>query len=117
MLAEHMSAIDQLEVVKMLQRDWADNAVSVTVYYRMEELEEIQEWLVDNWADMKSVSFLLHSDHGFDQAPLVELTQEEYEAELRSVLPLGEHTEENTVTSADDLSLDADCAGGACPIR
>lgn len=38
--------------------------------YRDEELPEIKEWLRKNYNDgVKSISFLLHSDHGFDQAP------------------------------------------------
>ena len=74
-----MSAIDQLEVIKRLQLEWSDNSVSVTIYYRKEELEAIRWWLHDNYINTKSVSFLLHSDHGFDQAPLEEITKERYE--------------------------------------
>ena len=44
-LASEMTAVDQLEWVKKMQTEWADNAVSVTVYYRLEELGEIKEWL------------------------------------------------------------------------
>jgi ribonucleoside-triphosphate reductase len=41
-LAAEMTAIDQLEVVKRLQKDWSDNSVSCTIYYRKEELPEIR---------------------------------------------------------------------------
>ena len=54
-----MSAVDQLEWIKRMQTEWADHAVSVTVYYRMDELSEIQEWLQKNYKNsIKSVSFL-----------------------------------------------------------
>ncbi len=43
--ANDMSAIDQLEVIKRLQAEWSDNSVSVTIYYRKEELDQIKEWL------------------------------------------------------------------------
>lgn len=111
-LAEEMTAIDQLEVIKRLQTDWSDNAVSCTIYYRPEELDGIREYLAKNYnRTFKSLSFLLHTGHGFDQAPMEEITQEEYEAMAAKVTP---------VTSFDsELALDdsSECEGGACPIR
>jgi ribonucleoside-triphosphate reductase (thioredoxin) len=107
-----MSAIDQLEVIKRLQLEWSDNSVSVTIYYRKEELEAIRWWLHDNYHNTKSVSFLLHSDHGFDQAPLEEITKEQYEEMKASVTP---------ITSLDSVSLEEveidNCDTGACPVR
>ena len=75
-LAKDMSAIEQLELVKKIQTEWADNAISVTVYYKKEELEDIKNWLKENYDNnIKSVSFLLHSDHGFSQAPYEEIDE------------------------------------------
>ena len=39
-LTKDMSALKQLELVKKLQTVWSDNAVSVTVYYKKEELSD-----------------------------------------------------------------------------
>jgi len=107
-----MSAVDQLEVIKRLQLEWSDNSVSVTIYYRKEELEAIRWWLHDNYINTKSVSFLLHSDHGFDQAPMEEITKEKYEELKAGVTP---------ITSIESISLDEvdinDCDTGACPVR
>ena len=48
-----------VELVKKLQAEWSDNAVSVTIYYRKEELPSIQLWLKHNYNDnLKTVSFL-----------------------------------------------------------
>ena len=64
LLAKDCTAIDQLEIVKRMNREWSDNAVSVTVYYRKEELDDIKTWLKNNFNDnLKAVSFLLHNDH------------------------------------------------------
>ena len=83
-VAKDMSAIDQLELIKTLQFDWADNAVSCTVYYHKEELPEIKKWLSKNFKNnIKSVSFLLHSDHGFVQAPYEEIDEEHYLKSLK----------------------------------
>jgi ribonucleotide reductase alpha subunit len=111
-LAKDMTAIDQLEVIKRLQAEWSDNSVSVTIYYRKEELESIKEWLHLNYKNVKSVSFLLHNDHGFDQAPLEEITKERYDEMKSKVLQ---------ITSLSNLNMDdidiAECDSGACPIR
>lgn len=110
--ADDMSAIDQLEVIKRLQLEWSDNSVSVTIYYRKEELEAIRWWLHDNYFNTKSVSFLLHNDHGFDQAPMEEIDLDTYNKMLSDVTP---------ITSLNSLKLDdieiENCDTGACPVR
>jgi ribonucleotide reductase alpha subunit len=113
LLARDVSAIDQLEFAARLQTEWADNAVSVTVYYEVEELPAIQEWLRDHEGEWKSVSFLLKTDHGFDQAPLEELSQEEYLVRVRELEH--RHAHAHGISSVD--LDDAACATGACPVR
>ena len=111
-LAEDMTAIQQMELQAQLQRKWADNAVSVTIYVKEGELEEVQEYLKHNWVNMKSVSFLLHSDHGFEQAPLEAISSAKY-AQLVSNI---RQTEVGPQGGVSEL-LDDDCVSGACPIR
>jgi len=110
--ADDMSAIDQLEVIKRLQLEWSDNSVSVTIYYRKEELEAIRWWLHDNYFNTKSVSFLLHNDHGFDQAPMEEIDVDTYNQMVASVTPI---TSLNSL-KLDDIEID-NCDSGACPVR
>jgi hypothetical protein len=117
-LADDMTAIEQMDLVRKLQKVWADNAISVTVYYRMEELDGIKSYLSKNWHEMKSVSFLLHSEHGFDQAPMGELTLDEYNEMLSKTKELGERLSGSTIMSEDDMALMGEsCDTGACPIR
>lgn len=111
-LAKDMTAVDQLNVIRELQKNWSDNAVSVTIYYRKEELEEIKRWLSQNYNEnLKTVSFLLHSEHGFDQAPLEEISKEQYEEYSARVTPIDNLS---IVSGVDD---DAECATGVCPIK
>ena len=110
--AHDMTAVDQLEVIKRLQAEWSDNSVSVTIYYRKEELDAIKEWLNENYINVKSVSFLLHNEHGFDQAPMEEITLEEWAEMSHKVTPITSLTQLNM----DDIEI-ADCEGGACPVR
>ncbi len=111
-LAKDVSAIKQLEYVKRLQTEWSDNAVSCTVYYRPEELPLIREYLEKNYNEtFKSLSFLLHSEHGFVQAPLEEISAEEYERRVKEALPI-------TAASIKEGEMELDeCATGACPIK
>ena len=113
-LASAMTAVDQLEWVKKMQTEWADNAVSVTVYYRKEELPTIKEWLSQNYdSSVKSVSFLLHSEHNFPLPPYEEITADIYEKLLSKIdfsIPLAQ------LAFGGELALD-DCSTGACPIK
>ena len=112
-LTQDMNVIKQLDMVKKLQTIWSDNAVSVTAYYKPEELESLKTWLKDNYENnIKSVSFLLFKDHGFKQAPYQEIDEATYLAANAKVKPL------IAILSGNVEMLDmAECAGGACPIR
>ena len=112
LLAKDTTAVKQLDLVKELQANWSDNAVSCTVYYKKEELPEIKEWLKSNYKDnIKSVSFLLHSDHGFVQAPYEEIDQEHYDRIVKRVKPIV------TIQTSNEMIEGIECEGGACPIR
>jgi len=110
--AKDVGAIEQLKWVKRLQTDWSDNSVSCTVYYKKEELAEIKSYLAENYRDsIKTVSFLLHSDHGFDQAPYETISKQDYDMRC---------TFSRLITSVDNASSFAEqseCEGGACPVK
>lgn len=111
-IASEMSAIDQLEVVRRLQTEWSDNSVSCTVYYRPEELEGIKDYLAKNYnKNFKSLSFLLHSEHGFIQAPLEEITEEQFNEMVANTTIITD------VREGVDFEGDADCIGGMCPVK
>lgn len=113
--ADELSAIDQLELIKKLQNEYSDNSVSCTVYYRLEELENIKNWLKNNYNDnCKSLSFLLHSDHGFKQAPYTKITKEEYETRIKNIKPIsGLDTVDEHI---DDIMAD-NCKNGFCSLK
>lgn len=111
-LAKDMSAIDQLNVVKRLQTEWSDNSVSCTVYYTKEQLPEIQKYLLENYNDgFKTLSFLLHSEHGFAQAPFEEISKERYDELIANTKLITKFSGEIA------LDTDSECQNGVCPIR
>jgi ribonucleotide reductase alpha subunit len=112
-LVRDITAVKQLEYVKRLQEEWSDNAVSCTVYYKKEELGEIKEWLSKNYNhSLKTVSFLLHKEHGFDQAPLEEITEERYNEMKAKTKPI-----ESVSFKEDDIMGSDECQSGVCPIK
>lgn len=112
-LAENMTAIDQLEWVKEVQTVWSDNSVSCTVYYTPEELPAIREYLRKNYNDtFKSLSFLLRDNSGFFQMPLEAIDKAEYDRRIASSRPIVDF--DDATTLGVDMS---ECVGGVCPIR
>ena len=113
-LMADMTAVRQLELVARVQSEWADNAVSVTVNYRDEEVSSIQEWLKENYeTKLKSVSFLRHFDHNFVLPPYETIDAATYESMVAKVdisVPL------NPQDTSSELVFD-ECEGGACPTR
>lgn len=114
MIAEDTTAIEQLDLQRRMQRDWADNAVSVTCYYTPEELDGVRDYLEEHWAEMKSVSFLLKNDHGFEQAPLQEISGDDYRSTLAG---LTTHSHGYVIEGMSTMLDGDECATGACPVR
>ncbi len=101
----------QLDVLKMAQKHWADQAVSVTVYYDRDDLPQLKAWLGDNLQYLKSISFLCHNAHGFKQAPKEAITKGQYEKLSSKITTI--QLEE--VGEGDLESLE--CSGGVCPVK
>ena len=125
--ADNISAIDQIEVLRRLQTEWSDNACSITVTYKREELDDIVRYLVENYTkNIKSISFLLHSEHGFVQAPYEKITKQQYDIltskvqkiqTIQDCLKLQSNTSAVTYYKIEENLLESSCVGGICPIR
>ena len=113
-IGDHFSALQQLEFIKQMQQNWSDNSVSVTVYYKKEDLPSIKKWLAKNYEfNVKTVSFLLYHGHGFTQAPYETITKEKYKELKSKVKPI----ENLNVVDEDSVEGIDDCASGACPVK
>jgi ribonucleotide reductase class II len=69
------------------QRYWADNQVSCTVKFKYAERAEIKRVLETYEDQMKGISFLPASDHGYAQAPYEPCTAEEVEQYNANIKP------------------------------
>lgn len=81
--ATEISVWEQAMNVVLLQREWADNAVSNTLYYNTKEHGDLEAVLASIAPLVKSISALPHTDKGiFPQMPEEGITKEEYEARI-----------------------------------
>lgn len=76
---EQVSPWEQFSVVAMLQRCYADNCVSATIYFDKEkDAPDVEKMLAMYIPILKSVSMLPHSGHGYVQAPYEPIDEEKY---------------------------------------
>lgn len=113
------TAIDQLERYKLYMQNWCQQNVSATIYYSVDEIPAIIDWLLDNWDVYVGVSFLLRADPtktakdlGYLYLPQEVVTKETYDAYVSGLQPV-DLDAGNTL----DAELQEDCATGACPVR
>ena len=116
------TALAQLRRYRLLQENFSDQNVSLTVSYTPDEVDGVCDWLYANWGGYVGVAWMLRMDPattpesvGAPYLPQQVVTQEayaEYIAELREVdwEDAGGAVEEND-------ALDPDCEGGVCPVR
>ena len=76
---EEVSPWEQFSLVAMMQRCYADNCVSATIYFDKEkDGPDVEKMLAMYIPILKSVSMLPHAGHGYKQAPYEPITEEQY---------------------------------------
>lgn len=111
------SALEQLEHYLMVQTNWSEHNVSITVYVKDHEWMGVGDWVYQNFDKLAGVSFLPHSDHSYKQAPYQECTKEEYEA-LLARMPAFDWTalalfeQDDSTVNTKELA----CTAGQCEI-
>lgn len=111
------TALEQLEHYLMLQKNWTEHNVSITVYVKDHEWMGVGDWVYRHFDEIAGVSFLPHSDHSYKQAPYTECTKEEYEA-LLAKMPSFDWSALASIES-DDATVNTKelaCTAGVCEI-
>lgn len=111
-VAENYSWREQLDMVRRMQREWSDNSVSCTIYYKKEDIADIKLYLKKHFNnEIKTVSFLLYSGHGFVQAPYETISEEKY-------LEMIKGTKQIVSISIDESDFEVEeCSLGSCPVK
>ena len=115
-----MTAIDQLELWLIYQRDFCSHKPSITVSVADEEWPEVGAWVYKHFDEMSGVSFLPKFEHTYQQAPYQDCTQEEYEMML-STMPAfidwdGLGMFEDPTVDSTHASQTLACTGDVCEI-
>ncbi len=116
------SAIDQLGRYLDLQKYWTDHNTSITIEFAPDEVDELVDMLLENWDDYVAVSFMPKDTNAYPQLPEEVITEEEYLRRAKEIEHISAHAivealkELERENMMSDL-LDADCVGGACPVR
>ena len=111
------SAIDMCEFWKLNKQYYTEMNPSVTINYKLEEQDELREWLWKNRMIIGGMAFLPQSDAKYDLMPYQEITEKEYE-DLIMEFPvikwelLEEFEHEDNTKAAQELA----CMSGHCEI-
>lgn len=113
------SALVQLDRYKMMMDHYVEQNCSVTISYDPSEVEDIVDWLLNNWDSYVGVSFILRADPsktaadlGYLYLPQEVTTKEIYDEYVAKLSPV----DLENANSFDEI-MDDECATGACPIR
>ena len=111
--AEDVTVLEHLDKVKFMQKNWSDNSVSVSVYYKKEDVPELRKYIEENFKDnFKTLSFMLYTGHGFVQAPYEPISEDQYKYLASKVIPI-----ESFDFDEDDIDDLGACGIGGCPIK
>jgi ribonucleoside-triphosphate reductase len=113
-----MTAIEQLEMWLMYQRNWCEHKPSVTINVKSEEWLEVGAFVYKHFDEMSGVSFLPFNEHTYQQAPYQDCGKSDYDM-LKSVMPkkidwsaLSEYESEDNTSGSQTLA----CSGDSCEI-
>ena len=113
-----MTAIEQLEMWLMYQRNWCEHKPSVTINVKSEEWLEVGAFVYKHFDEMSGVSFLPFNEHTYQQAPYQDCGKSDYDM-LKSVMPkkidwskLSEYENEDNTSGSQTLA----CSGDSCEI-
>jgi ribonucleoside-diphosphate reductase alpha chain len=113
-----MTAIEQLELWLVYQRNWCEHKPSVTITVKEHEWVEVGAWVYKHFDEISGISFLPHSDHSYRQAPYQDCTKEQYE-EMLAKMPksvdwsqLKKYEKEDNTAGTQTYA----CSGDKCEI-
>ncbi|QAY18109.1 ribonucleoside-triphosphate reductase [Thermus phage TSP4] len=119
--AHEYSAVEQLERYKLVNSYYVDHNTSITVYVHPDEVDQVVDWLLENWDYYVAVSFLPKSSEVYPLMPFEQITKEQYEEMIAKMPSLRllkfklDMIEQLGALMSDDL--DPSCESGVCPTR
>ena len=111
-----VSIYEKINLAVQAQRYWADNSVSVTVTFDpVNERDDVERVLRMHDQELKSVSFLPMSNEVYPQQPYTEITKQEYEDYLFTLMKIDFSAIYDGVGNLDAVG-ERYCAGDTCEL-
>lgn len=105
-----VSIWEQVKNAVDYQRYWSDNNVSITVTFLQQEKRDIVPVLEAFEQDLKAISFLPMTDHGYKLAPYEEISKDLYDKLMERITPV------DFSRFIDDPEGTRFCDGGTCQL-
>ena len=103
----------------MYQQHWCEHNPSITVNVREDEWFAVGAWVYEHFDSVCGLTFLPMSEHLYEQAPYIEITEAEYEAWVAKYpMPkvdwtgLRKYEKDDNTTSSQTLA----CTGTVCEL-
>jgi len=112
------SAVEQLNRYKLLMDNYCHQNVSCTIAYSLDEVDEIQEWLLTNWDTFVAVAWMIKEDAGevkYKYLPQEVVSKQVFDDYVSLLRPIDIDGIVDTAT-ASTLSTQ-ECSGGSCPVN
>jgi adenosylcobalamin-dependent ribonucleoside-triphosphate reductase len=121
-MSSDVSALEQLENYKLTTQYYCDHNASVTITVGDDEWDDVVDWVYDNWEDFVGISFLPKSaDDVYPLLPYQAISSDEYEERVKGAVFSVDYNRlayyERKMDDPDAVEIEADCVGGACPVR
>lgn len=115
--AKEVTAGQMYALYSMYREYWCEHNPSTTIYYTDKEFLGLGSRVWNNWNDIGGVAFLPKTDHIYQQAPYIPISEDEYNEAVRNLPNINweafySFEKEDTTTSQHDLA----CMAGACEL-
>lgn len=115
-LADQVSALEQLDNYFMFQNAYTEHNSSNTIRVKPDEWDDVCDKVYENWENFVGVSFLAFDGGTYKLTPLEECSKEVYE-DMKESMQDFDFSILQKYENNGEQDLDEDCATGACPTR
>ena len=112
-----VSAIEQLELYKLIMKTYVQHNASNTIHVRPNEWDEVEQWVWDNWDDIVGVTFLSLDDSFYQLLPYEAISKEQYDDMISKIPKINLSLLKKYETFEEFELMESDCTSNGCPVK
>ena len=112
-----VSAIEQLELYKLIMKTYVQHNASNTIHVRPNEWDEVELWVWDNWDDIVGVTFLSLDDSFYQLLPYEAISKEQYDDMISKIPKINLSLLKKYETFEEFELMESDCTSNGCPVK